>query len=201
MMNVAFTNQEEAEEYVLYRLTEKYKKTFQIVGKGKLCDNGFAKFYVCDFQEAGEVQHIYKARAIQNGVMEDDFALFFYRREAEDFWENAVQKLTHFKMLSHVFKAPITSATWNGTQDFADYCKNAKVYYKVVLQINLGYEMEEYIEELMTFQKNCEKLFVPVELKIRTEEKDILWVKLWDIKKKDKPFSKEYFQKNLENNM
>ena len=182
-MDKVFTNHEEAKTYVLQRLTERYGKNFEILEQDDFRDKQFTQTYVCQFIDDVSERKYY-ARAIQNDIIEDDYAISYYAKRGDELWQSTILANTQFSLKYEGFHAPITSRCWNGEESFEEYCKNAKVYYKVVIEVKNQGERDEFIDDFMRFQEDCKKLLIPVECKIIVREKGDLWIKLGDEKKK-----------------
>lgn len=196
-MNIAFNDEVTAKEYVLDKLGEKYDVPEFILKKEKYKENQVTSIYTCTFNDGNE-EYEYYARAIQNGVMEDNYIVKYFRKDAMEVWERCISEVEGVEITKYDFCAPISSARTSDYSSYEDFRDNAKTYFKVYAKVADGYNSDTCIDGLMAFQDMCKELCIPVELVLRENDKDILWIRLWDNDKIDPKISEERFTVEME---
>lgn len=170
-MNHKYTNQEEAKSYLLARMDKKYDETFMIVGNEIYKNYGliYGDCYSCDLALKDEPDKVGSARITQDGNLIDDWAVNYFKDEAEKEVNEALSGDSNDNMTikSVSLQAPATSDTWRAEDGIDKYLKESGAYMKIVATSNRGLSNDEYAELIYEFLKPMYSIKMNMEVAVK----------------------------------
>lgn len=171
---IPFTNEEEAREYTLACMEERYGVKFVVAGDEEYTNYGIIDGYgyECTIASADEPDKTGLVMAYQSKRLADNWAANYFKEEAEkEVTENiADNDIVRIKEVS--LKAPITEKKWEKQDGLEKFMKEGGAYIKVIGVCEEGLSDPEYAQAMLDFVLPFYELGVDTQIHIKIGEEN-----------------------------
>lgn len=196
-----FNDQEEAREYLLSALKEKYEMDFEIIGN-EIYDNYgpiYGDGYSCKIAPSDDKKKEASAGVTQRGELSDDWAVYLFEEEAEEKAKEICEKKEYVLDYEVSLEAPETTHKWKREEGLDTYLLKSGAYDEILLYFEEGKSDEEYIEYIFDFLDELYQLDINTILSVKVGEEDLLWVTVKTLgKSKTEPYTEQQIRDNME---
>ena len=199
-MKQNFKNQEEARNYVLSYMNEKYGQVFIITDEEDYDNYGpiYGDTYTCEVAPKDNPEKAAKVFARQSGSPEDNWAVYYFKENAEEEVKQALSDNKKLQITGISLEAPVTSETWNESDDIEEYMSESGAYVKVVAECEDGLTDYEYAVLIADFLEPIYQLDVNAEISVKVDRTYIFFEKIQVLgDDPTQPFSIEQIEKKV----
>ena len=199
-MNKTYSSKEEAREYLLSAMKEKYNMTFVIVGDEDYTKYGVHGYsYGCQIAPENDSEEVAYAMVRQNGKLSDSWGVYYFKDEVESSVNEIIKSNENIKVKELSLEAPITELCWTKEDKLEDYLNNSGAYIKIRLECEDGKSSQEYAKIIHKFLTPIYMLEVDSDVLIRAGNRYIFSEKIYvSGENKTTPFTVEEIEEWIE---
>lgn len=197
-----FTNQNEAKEYMLTSLKEKYEMDFEILGNEIYENYGpiYGDGYSCKVAPSDNKEQEANAKVTQSGELSDDWAVYLFAEEAELKAEEICKEKDYIIEYDISLEAPATTHQWKVEEGIDTYLLKSGAYDEITITLESGKDDDEYVSIIKDFLEELYQLDINTTLKAKVEGEEILMLNVKVLgKSKTEPYTDEEIRDNIEN--
>ncbi len=179
-MKKAFKNQEEAQEYVLSCMEQKYGETFIITDEGDYNNYGpfYGNTYTCEVASEDAPEKSAKVLVRESGSLEDNWAVYYFEDSiVSEVKQNLIDD-EDIQMKEISLAAPTTTERWKESDDQEEYLLNSGAYVEIVAECEEGLTSYEYAKIIENFLRPVYQLKVNTEISVKVGRTYIFFEKI-----------------------
>lgn len=199
-MGDKFSNQDEAREYLLADMEEKYGMTYEVTGRETYKNYPlYGDVYTCVVSPVGEPDREVYARVTQSGSVSDNGATYLFAEGAEQIAQEVCESKDYVISYEVSLKAPITTHIWKKEDGLDNYIIKSGAYDQIRITLEEGKSDEEYVELITDFLDELYQIDINSELRVYAGEKDILLLTVKVLgENKTEPYTEDEIRDNME---
>lgn len=197
-----FENQEEAEQYLLAGLNERYGKEFIIVASKSYTEYGpiYGDVYIAEVAPADNPEQVFHGRTLQAGAVTDTYGKIIFGDLLTSGLEEVCESKPYILTFSTEVAGGYTERAWNPEDDVQEFLTESDGSIRVDLTFESGKSDEEYAALILDFLDSIYSLKPEAKLLlgIRDEDKKYLFFEEIDMTGGSPHLTKEEVIENIE---